>query len=45
VLATGEIISLVAIAAVASADSFAACAAGLELFKKMKTIKKREVFI
>jgi molybdopterin synthase catalytic subunit len=45
VLAVGEIISLVAVCAAASADSFAACAAGLEHLKKMKTIKKREVFI
>ena len=45
VLATGEIISLVAVCAAASADSFAACSAGLELLKKMRTIVKREVFI
>ena len=45
VLAVGEIISLVAVGAAASVDSFAACSAGLELLKKMKTIKKREVFI
>lgn len=45
VLAVGEIISLVAVCAAASVDSFTACSAGLELLKKMKTIRKREVFI
>jgi molybdopterin synthase catalytic subunit len=45
VLAVGEIISLVAVCAEASADSFAACSAGLELLKKMKMIRKREVFV
>jgi len=45
VLAVGEIISLVAVCAEASANSFAACQLGLELLKKMKTIRKREVFI
>ena len=45
VLAVGEIISLVAVCAEASVNSFAACQVGLELLKKMKTIRKREVFI
>lgn len=45
VLAVGEIISLVAVCSEASANSFAACQVGLELLKKMKTIRKREVFI
>lgn len=45
VLAVGEIISLVAVCAEASANSFAACQLGLDLLKKMKTIRKREVFI
>ena len=45
VLATGEIISLVAVCAEASVSSFAACQVGLDLLKKMKTIRKREVFI
>lgn len=45
VLETGEIISLVAVCAEASAHSFAACQVGLDLLKKMKTIVKREVFI
>jgi len=44
-LAVGEIISLVAVAAEASADSFAACQMGLELLKKMRTVKKAEVFV
>lgn len=44
VLAVGEIISLVAVCASASVDTFAACAAGLEMLKKMKTIRKTEVF-
>ena len=45
VLEVGEIISLVAVCAEASVNSFAACQVGLELLKKMKTIRKREVFI
>lgn len=45
VLKVGEIISLVAVCAEASANSFAACQVGLDLLKKMKTIRKREVFI
>jgi len=44
-LAVGEIISLIAVAAEASADAFAACQMGLELLKKMQTIRKQEVFI
>lgn len=44
-LAVGEIISLVAVAAKASADSFAACQMGLELLKKMSTVHKTEVFV
>jgi len=44
-LAVGEIISLVAVAAEASADAFAACQMGLELLKKMQTIRKQEVFV
>ena len=44
-LAVGEIISLVAVCAEASADSFAACQMGLELLKKMGAIVKREVFV
>ena len=45
VLEVGEIISLVAVCAEASTNSFAACQVGLDLLKKMKTIRKREVFI
>lgn len=45
VLEVGEIISLVAVCAAASADSFAACQVGLEMLKKMKTIVKKEVFL
>jgi molybdopterin synthase catalytic subunit len=44
-LAVGEIISLVAVAAEASADSFAACQMGLDLLKRMQTIRKQEVFV
>jgi len=44
-LAVGEIISLVAVAAAASADAFAACQMGLELLKKMATVRKLEVFV
>lgn len=43
-LDVGKIISLVAICAKASMDSFAACHAGWELLKKMRTICKQEVF-
>jgi len=44
-LEVGEIISLVAVAAEASADAFSACQLGLDLIKKMGTVRKREVFI
>ena len=44
-LEIGEIISLVAVCAAASADSFAACHTGLEMLKKMSTIGKQEVFV
>ena len=44
-LAVGEIISLVAIAAEASSDAFAACQMGLELLKRMQTVRKSEVFV
>jgi molybdopterin synthase catalytic subunit len=33
------------VSAEASADSFAACQAGLEALKTMKSIDKREVFV
>jgi len=45
VVSVGEIISLVAVAAQASADTFAACHTGLEMLKKMKGIRKQEVFV
>jgi len=44
-LAVGEIISLVAVSAKASMDSFAACHSGLEMLKKMRCIRKQEVFV
>jgi len=44
-LAVGEIISLVAVAAEASADAFSACQLGLDLLKKMGTVRKMEVFV
>jgi len=44
-LAVGEIVSLVAVAAEASADSFAAWQMGLDLLKRMQTIRKQEVFV
>jgi molybdopterin synthase catalytic subunit len=44
-LEVGEIISLVGVAAAASADAFAACQMGLELLKKMQTVRKQEVFV
>jgi len=43
-LAVGEIISLVAVCAEASAHTFAACQLGLDLMKKMESIDKREIF-
>lgn len=44
-LEVGEIISLVAVCAEASADSFAACQAGLERLKRMRSVTKQEVFL
>ncbi len=44
-LEVGEIISLVAVCAEGSAASFAACQAGLERLKKMRSIIKTEIFL
>lgn len=44
-LEVGEIISLVAVAAAASTDAFSACQLGLDLLKKMQTVRKQEVFL
>ncbi len=43
-LGIGDIISLVAVSAARSKDSFAACEYGMLSLKKMSTIKKNEVF-
>ncbi|BCS52510.1 molybdenum cofactor biosynthesis protein MoaE [Geobacter sp. SVR] len=40
----GEIISLVGVASPSSDDAFAACRFGLESFKKMYAIAKREIY-
>jgi molybdopterin synthase catalytic subunit len=44
-LRVGEIISLVAVAAVARDDAFGACNDAITGFKKMKTLDKQELFV
>jgi len=44
-LQVGDIISLVAVSASRSKDAFESCQYGLQLLKKMTTLKKKEVYL
>ena len=43
-LAIGDVISVVAVSAPRREDAFSACKRGVELLKKMQTVRKTEVF-